>query len=190
MTNYLKHDFNGVITFEPTYENFARNVLSIISPTKEVHRAASDFTHLKIDDTPVPLPYIREKIPEYYRSLFLDDKSSTHILRVAAKTYESEEVPVHDLVLISQCLRIRLVAQLEAHHKDGKPVLIINEVPHGSSFGILLEWLYSNDEQALKTMLERAGIENLLGFAWNCRFLGIINPRVVEVVRTVLYHKQ
>ena len=55
--------------------------------------------------------------------------------------------------------------------------MIMNGLPHGPSFG---KWLYPNDEIGLQGMLEKAGRETLVGLAWNCRFLGVINPKVIK----------
>lgn len=65
-------------------------------------------------------------------------------------------------------------------------MLCLNNVPHIPSFLEVLKWLYTRNEKELYDMLSVQGERMLLGFAQNCRFLGIIDPKVLKVVRLLI----
>ena len=64
--------------------------------------------------------------------------------------------------------------------------VIIEGLPHLESFGTLLRWLYTNDEEEVYQAL--AGMEDggLYGFAMNCRFWGVVDVRIRGVMRALL----
>ena len=149
------------------------------------------FTHLKIPpDTTVPLTYLRLKIPVYYSDLFLNEKSATHTLHLTNLRNETAVMPVHDLVIVTQCLNIRQIITLQTPKtRKAKPSLHVSNVPDLDSFGILLKWLYTNDEDELYEILSTSQLDRrdlLCGFALNCRFWGIVDSRVCAVIRALL----
>ena len=168
-------------------------VLSIIEPTAETLERARYFTHIKISsDAVVPLTYIRAKIPSHYQNFFLNEMTATHDLYLTSVTGETARLPIHDLVLIGQCTNIghvTILLQYDQKKKKERDSLYVGNVPDLNSFGILLKWLYTNDEDELYEMLKSSCLGNnvlLIGFAMNCRFWGIADMRVTAVVRALL----
>lgn len=203
-TYNLSNDFMTTDIFQftqPTYpvggidNSLADLILSTMTPSPNVFEYSRRFTHVTIaPKVSVPLTYVRAKIPEFYTDFFLDDESATHILHVTSVTGETASVPIHDLVLVAQCLEVwRLVTLVPAPPKsegvDCKPGLFVENVPHLDAFAVLLRWLYTHDEDELYDTLEGLQLnreELLLGFAQNCQFWGVIDTRVQGVVRTIL----
>jgi hypothetical protein len=172
---------------------FAELVLSIIEPSRELIEYSRGFTHLTISsERNVPMPYIRAKIPMIYKDVYLDETTATHTLHLTSVNGMTAEIPIHDLVLVAQCLETRRLVKLQSNRRkqeNVKPVLFVENVPHLESFGILLRWLYSNNEDELYEGLRRSrdnGDDIVLGFAQNCRFWGMIDARVLGVVRTIV----
>jgi hypothetical protein len=170
-------------------------ILSIIEPTTETLERARCLTHIKItSDVVVPLTYIRAKIPSHYQNFFLNETTATHDLHLTSISCETARLPVHDLVLIAQCLNIGHLATLlpnSPKKRKERQSLYVGNVPDLNSFGILLKWLYTNDEDELYEILRAScfGNNNLLvGFAMNCRFWGITDMRVAAVVRALLHN--
>jgi hypothetical protein len=172
--------------------DYATTILSILEPTNEIMDLARAFTHLKFCDISIPLPYIRSKIPAFYKNYFLNDKTATHDLHLSGTNNSAIGVlPIHDLVLVAQCLTIRqiITSSSPKPSKKAKRALYVENVPDLNSFGILLRWLYSNDEDELYEILQRSRLEDnniLMGFALNCRFWGVIDFRLIAVIRTLL----
>jgi hypothetical protein len=171
-------------------DKFARMLLTRMEPEDDVLEYARTFTHLAMfSEGSIPLTYVRTKIPFCYQNFFLDEYSATHFLQLTSTDGQSLVIPVHDIVLVVQCLRISTLVTLETNHRkkgDVKPVFMVNDVPHLDSFWILLKWLYSNDEDELYDSLERLcldGDEMLFGFVQNCRFWGVVDLRVFAVSR-------
>ena len=65
----------------------------------------------------------------------------------------------------------------------------MKHVPHIPSFRILLGWFYRQNEDELYKMLVDKGHDTLIGFACNCRFWGIVDPRLLRIVEKVLETK-
>jgi hypothetical protein len=182
-------------TFKGSYsgesdEKFARMLLTMMEPEDDVLEYARTFTHLSMfSEGSIPLTYVRTKIPFCYQNVFLDEYSATHLLQLTSTDGQSLVIPVHDIVLVAQCLRISTLVTLETNHRkkgNVKPVFMVKDVPHLDSFWILLKWLYSNDEDELYDSLEKRcfdGDEMLFGFVQNCRFWGVIDLRVFAVLR-------
>jgi hypothetical protein len=165
-------------------------VLSIMEPSVEVLEYARRFTHLTLAAQAVPLTYIRTQLPQIYAASFLNLESATHILHLTSVTGQITTIPIHDLVLVSQCLEIRNRAVLEpSYDGSGKPILYATGVPNLESFMVLLRWFYENDEDGLYESLassRRQGDDSIVfGFAQNCKFWGVIDPRVFGVVKAV-----
>jgi hypothetical protein len=172
------------------HDEFSKTFLSMMDPQPGVLEYAQTFTEITLSSgVTVPLPYIRAKIPSCYRHLFLDDESATHTLRITDIQHTFLDIPVHDIVLVAQCLRINELLTLQPNHRkmgNVKPLFVVNDVPQLDSFWVLLQWLYSNDEDELYETLEISGHENLCGFMENCRFWGVIDVRVAAVVRELV----
>lgn len=165
------------------YENIGNEVLACMM---QIQGLDSDFMHLRIDDDSVPLEYVREKLAGCYAHHFCNYQSSTHILR-ASTNNETFEMPVHDIVLISQCIFLQYTVRLESdQEREEKPIWVLEKVPHRQTLFVLLKWLYSNDEGELRDALMKFDKRTLFGFAQNCIFLGVINAKVSEVMRSVL----
>jgi hypothetical protein len=170
---------------------FQAAILNVLLPSPGVQQRAREFHHLNISDVPVPLTYLRAKIPEFYAALFLDERDATHELHLQSGTHVTQIVPVHDLVLVAQCLELRRVIKpLPANEttvsgEGVRKAFLVEGIPHMDSFGTLLRWLYTNDEEelfeALKPMEEGA----LYGFAMNCRFWGVIDARIRGVMQAL-----
>jgi hypothetical protein len=174
----------------PNSTALGSTVLSIMKPSVEVLEYARTFTHLTLSAQVVPLTYIRTQLPQIYASSFLNLESATHILHLTSVTGQITSIPIHDLVLVSQCLEIRNRAILQpAYNGGGKPILYVTGVPHVESFMMLLRWFYENDEDGLYESLassRRLGDDSIVfGFAQNCKFWGVIDPRVFGVVKAV-----
>jgi len=169
----------------PSTLQCAKAVLRLLTPSREVYQSSSALTHLTLSGKTIPLEYIRERLPVVYQSQFLNEQSSTHRLRLVSQTQETIEIPIHDIVLITQCFKIRRVAKLLPEQNPSRPVLVMQGVPHIHTFLVLLRWLYSKDREELKAELERLDWDATLGFARNCRLLGVIDPQLVSVVRSV-----
>jgi len=172
-----------------TNEDFRKVVMTMLEPSAEIKRRAREFTHLIVSGVPVPLTYIRTKIPEYYDQYFLDEGSATQHLHLKTATHGMQVVPVHNLVLDAQCLQWRHVikpAVATSSEQKTKGAVVIEGLPHLESFGVLLRWLYTNDEDELYQ--ELAGMEEggLYGFAMNCRFWGVVDIRIRGVVLALL----
>ena len=172
-------------------ETLSGSVLLVMAPSDETLENYRNFTHLKIGpETTVPLTYLRCKIPVFYRDLFLNEKSATHTLHLKNIRNETAVMPVHDLVLVAQCLNIRQVITVQTlKTRTAKPSLLVTKVPDLDSFGILLTWLYTNDENELYEILSTSQFdirELICGFALNCRFWGIVDSRVSAVIRALL----
>jgi hypothetical protein len=167
---------------------FASTILSILEPTAEVCQYAFNFTHIQVSsEIAVPLTYIRNKIPANYRKQFLNEKTATHYLHLTSIVDETAVIPIHDLVLVAQCMELRRrVTSASPKHQKFQHSLFVENVPDLNSFGILLKWLYTNDEHKLYELLKESSLELILGFAMNCNFWGIIDGRVIAVVRTLL----
>lgn len=184
---------NYTLDFDDAFSNL---VLSTMIPSANVFEYSRRFTHVTIaPKVTVPLTYVRAKIPDFYADFFLNEDTATHILHMTSLTGESASMPIHDLVLVAQCLEIwRLVTLVPSAPKpdgtEGKPGLFVENVPHLEAFGVLLRWLYTNDEDELYETLEKPQMLNrdelLLGFAQNCQFWGVIDTRVLGVVRAIL----
>ena len=174
---------------------FAAMLLSMMKPEAEVLKYAQAFTYLKISGVMVPMTYVRTKIAPCFRDYYLDARSATHTLRLTSTNRQPFFLPVHDIVLVTQCLRVHKLARLQTNHRKllkVKPVLHVEGVPHIDSFWILLKWLYSNDEDELYEALEQScleGNEMLFGFVENCRFWGVIDSRVFGVVKALVEEK-
>ena len=164
--------------------NFANLVLSTLRPDNETLIYANTFTHLTISHERIPLSYILDQIPQVYEGLYLHQQSSTHTLHLTDLNGQNGTFPIHDLVLVAQCLRLPVIEQTAVCQ-----VISVENVPDVDSFGILLRWLYAHDERELYEMLRQAvgiGGSKLLAFAQNCKFWGIVDERVVRVVRSIL----
>jgi hypothetical protein len=169
-------------------------IKDLAQPSPRTLALYRNFSHLHMhNEQRVPLAYIRHKIPQVYSNLFLDSTTSTHTLCVAPTVAMPEDLPslmsypVHDLVLISQCMHIRSLARL-LPKTSGNPVLILQNLPHLESFPLLLQWLYNNDSEELYHMLVKHKthkIEFLKGFVDNMRFLGIVNADLRIVVSRI-----
>jgi hypothetical protein len=195
-TNYAA---TNLLHLSNSNTTIADTILSLMEPTAEVLEYARVFTHLTIsNDVIVPLTYIRMQIPQIYKTSFLNLKTSTHILQLTDLNGQVTTVPIHDLVFVAQCLEIRNRVALQPQtYNTGilgdtgqgmKPVLNVVGVPHFESFGVLLRWLYENDEDGLYETLDASrgnGDGFVLGFAQNCRFWGVIDARVTGVVRAL-----
>src|SRR5208282_4572918 len=102
--------------------------------------------------------------------------------------HETAVIPIHDLVLVAQCLEIQRLVTPQSNspkNKKSKPSLFFDNVPDLDSFRILLKWLYTNDEDELYETL-RDSFQLLFGFAMNCKYWGIIDFRVTGLIRTLL----
>ena len=172
-------------------DTLSSNVLLVMAPSDETLEQYRNFTHLKIPpETTVPLTYLRLKIPVFYRDLFLNEKSASHTLHLKNLRNETAVMPVHDLVLVVQCLNLQQILTLQTlKTRTAKPSLLISNVPDLDSFGILLKWLYTNDEDELYEILSTSQLDKrelICGFALNCRFWGIVDSRVSAVIRALL----
>ena len=172
-----------------TDDDFRTVIMTMLVPSGEVERRAREFTHLTISGVPVPLAYIRAKLPEHYAQYFLDEESATHHLHLKTATHGTQVVPAHNLVLDAQCLNWRHVIKSPdptATREIMSKAVIIEGLPHLESFGTLLRWLYTNDEEEVYQAL--AGMEDggLYGFAMNCRFWGVVDVRIRGVMRALL----
>lgn len=167
-------------------------VLAIMQPTAEMVEYSNNFTHIQVSTqaSAVPISYIREKIPQFYRPLYLNEQSATHILQLTSINQETSIMAAHDLVLLAQCLAIRNVASFQQIIPGmAKPALVIQNVPHLQSFSVLFRWLYTNDQDELYESLAASrvnGPEMIFGFAQNCKFWGALDPRIVGVLRALL----
>lgn len=167
-------------------------VLAIMQPTAEMLAYSNSFTHIQISNqvSAIPISYIRERIPQFYRHLYLDEQSATHSLQLTSINQETLVMPAHDLVLVAQCLAIRNVSSFaQIIPGMAKPALVIHNVPHLQSFNILFRWLYSNDQDELYESLAASranGSAMIFGFAQNCKFWGAIDPRITGVIRALL----
>jgi len=167
-------------------------VLAIMQPTAEMVEYSNNFTHIQVSTqaSAVPISYIREKIPQFYRPLYLNEQSATHMLQLTSINQETAMMPAHDLVLVAQCLAIRNVASFQQIIPGmAKPALVIQNVPHLQSFGLLFRWLYTNDQDELYESLAASrvnGPETIFGFAQNCKFWGALDPRILGVLRGLL----
>jgi hypothetical protein len=176
----------------PMQNSMLETVLAIMQPTAEMLEYSNTFTHIQISNqaTAIPISYIRERIPQFYRHLYLDDQSSTHGLQLRSINQETSVMPAHDLVLVAQCLAIRNVSNFQQIIPGvAKPALVIHNVPHLPSFGILFRWFYSNDQDELYEALAGSmvnGPEMVFGFAQNCKFWGAVDPRITGVIRALL----
>lgn len=174
---------------ESDYIRFIEIVVSIMNPSPDVLELACNYTHLALhpEDTPVPLTYVRDKIPIIYREYFLHETSATHILYITSVNYGFVGVPVHDIVLAAHCLNFWKLVTIRVSRNvvNAVPVLVEN-VPHIRSFLVLLRWLYTNDEDELVAALRIGGYKMLLGFAQNCRFWGVISSEVIEIVKKLM----
>jgi len=173
------------------HETLSSSVLLLMTPSDETLERYHDFTHLKIaPETTVPLTYLRFKIPIFYRDLFLNEKSATHTLHLKNLRNETAVMPIHDLVLVAQCLNIRQIITLQTPKtRTAKPSLLVSNVPDLDSFGILLKWLYTNDEDELYEIITTSQLDKrelICGFALNCQFWGIVDSRVRAVIRALL----
>jgi hypothetical protein len=173
-------------------DTLSSNVLLVMEPSDETLAQYRNFTHLKIAaETTVPLTYLRLKIPVFYRDLFLNEKSASHTLHLKNLRNETAVMPVHDLVLVVQCLNLRQIITLQTlKTRTAKPSLMVSNVPDLDSFGILLKWLYTNDEDELYQILSTSQLDKrelICGFALNCRFWGIVDSRVSAVIRALLH---
>ena len=175
----------------PTFNHnqFASTILWILQPTPEVLEYSRHFTHITISsEIAVPLPYIRAQIPHMYEYFFLNEKTATHDLHLTSVNHETAIIPIHDLVLVAQCLDIQHIVTLRSNSPKGKkskPSLFVENVPDLDSFRILLKWLYTNNEDELYETLGDS-FQLLFRFAMNCKFWGIIDFRVTGVIRTLL----
>ena len=188
---FIPSDTVTVTDHTVVHDDFVSSVLLVMEPSEETTERHRNFTHLKIPpETTVPLTYLRLKIPTFYRNLFLNEKSATHTLHLTNLRNEIAVMPVHDLVLVSQCLNIRqIITRQTTKTRKAKPALLVSSVPDLDSFGILLKWLYTNDEDELYEIISTSQIEKrelLCGFALNCRFWGIVDSRVTGVIRALL----
>ncbi len=178
---------------ESDHIGFIKIVVSIMNPSPDVLELARNYTHLVLppQDTPVPLTYVRRKIPMVYWKYFLHEESATHILHLTGVNYDFVSVPVHDIVLAVHCLNIRKLVTIRVSRKvvNAKPMLLVENVPHIASFLVLLRWLYTNDENELVAALRIGGDEMLLGFAQNWRFWGVISSEVIEVLKKLMESK-
>jgi len=177
----------------PMQNSILDTVMAIMRPTAEMLAYSNTFTHIQISNqaAAVPISYIRERIPHFYRHLYLDEQTSTHSLQLHSINLQTLTMPAHDLVLTTQCLAIRNVASFQTTVPGmTKPALVIQNVPHLPSFGVLFRWLYANDQDELYEALAGAraggGLETVFGFAQNCQFWGAIDPRITGVVRALL----
>jgi hypothetical protein len=200
IASYFDVGFSGVQYYGSTQQNgvignidLRSTVHSILEPTAETLERTRGFTHIKISsDAIVPLPYIRAKIPSYYQNFFLNETTATHDLYLTSINSETARLPVHDLVLVAQCMNISRLATLLPNgqkKKKEKDALHVEGVPDLNSFGILLKWLYTNNEDELYEILKTSCLGNsdlVVGFAMNCRFWGIVDTRVAAVVRALL----
>jgi len=172
-----------------TNEDFRTVIMTMLVPSGEVEKWAGEFTHLTISGVPVPLAYIRAKIPEYYSQYFLDDDSATHHLHLKTATHGTQVVPVHNLVFDAQCLNWRHVIKspdATSAREITRKAVVIEGLPHLESFGTLLRWLYTNNEEEVYHALVRMEEGGLYGFAMNCRFWGVVDVRIRGVMRAVL----
>ena len=172
-------------------DDFVSSMLLVMEPSGPTMERYRNFTHLKIPpESIVPLSYLRHKIPAYYSDLFLNERSATHNLHLTNLQNDTAVMPIHDLVLVAQCHNIRQVITNQTPKKRGaKPSLHVANVPDLDSFGILLKWLYTNDEDELYEILSTSQLDQrelLCGFALNCRFWGIVDARVTAVIRALL----
>ena len=173
------------------HDTMATSVLLIMEPSEDTLEQYRNFTHLKLPpETTVPLTYLRLKIPVYFRDLFLNEKSATHTLHLTNLQNETAVMPVHDLVIVTQCFNIgQIITFQTAKTRKEKPSLYVSNVPDLDSFGVLLKWLYTNDEDELYEILSTSQLDQrelLCGFALNCRFWGIVDSRVCAVIRALL----
>jgi hypothetical protein len=172
-----------------SYLRFSYNVLSILYPTPALLESARASTHLNLGNGPsVPLAYIQAILPVFH--LYFDNESATHTLFLIDTNQRSREISVHDIILQSQCFRIRHVFELSNCSNEGhyKRVLIMH-VPDIDSFEILLKWLYSNNKKELYANLSMQNDDVLLGFAKNCRDLGVVDQRAIHVVERLLTNR-
>ena len=151
------------------------------------------------------MQYVKDKIPACW-GLLNDDRSATHMLYL--KTLDTIPIAIHDIIFKAQCLNFRQVAIHQAlrnplrsnprrqnrrrnqrrfrqNTPKAKPSLLVKDIPDIQSFLELLKWLKSNNVRELYERLRRnEGI--LLGFAQNCRFWGVIDPKVIAVFKMVV----
>ena len=133
-----------LITDAPMFHDcFVTRVLLVMAPSKETMEHYHNFTHMKFRaDTTVPLTYLRLKIPIHYRNLFFNEKSATHTLHLRNALNEPAVIPIHDVVLVAQCLNLRqIITHQTPISGNRKPSWLVENVPDLDSVGILLKWL-------------------------------------------------
>jgi hypothetical protein len=69
--------------------------------------------------------------------------------------------------------------------EGGRKTFLVEGIPHMESFGTLLRWLYTNDEDELFETLKQMEEGALYGFAMNCRFWGVIDVRIRGVMHAL-----
>jgi len=164
-------------------------ILSLLEPSPEAFECSTSFTNLVINSQEVPFHYVRDKIPSVYRNLFLNGTNTTHTLHLTSVLQEKASMPIHDIVMITQCfefLRIVGTERRRRNQRKRRPSLYVEGVPDLNSFGVLLKWLYTNDEEELFRMLSEARPWDLIyGFAQNCKFWGVVDERISKVIQAV-----
>jgi len=114
----------------------------------------------------------------------LDESSATHILHLTSTNYDTLGLYVHG-GLLSQCSKFSELIRFPSNRK-AQAVYFLDNVPHLSSFPIVLQWLYTHSKGELVSALKVETDRGLLGFVQNCRFLGISDASLVSEVKGIL----
>jgi len=162
---------------------FTNVLMWILTPSGDLTNRFKERRNITLDgNVPVPLPYIRDVIQQC--SEFFYQFRPTHILRLITPAQEVGQFPVHDIVLEAQCFNLVFPPRRD---RRAAQVVVVKDVPDLESFRILLDWLYTNDVKKLSKRLIEQGVRpTMVNFVLNCRFWGVVDARIQEVVWRIL----
>jgi len=162
---------------------FTKVLMWILTPSGDLIKRVKERRNITLDgNVPVPLPYIRHVIQKCSEIFY--QFPPTHILCLITPAQEVRQFPVHDVVLEAQCFNLVFPPRRD---RRAAQVVVVKDVLDLESFRILLAWLYTNDEKKLSKRLIEHGVgRTMVNFVLNCRFWGVVDARIQEVVWRIL----